>query len=295
MSYPSPLRAIPMEEAVATIVAMRHQEDTGYLSFDFLCQPHLRHLSLDVDADCRKKMAAWSYQVVDFCKFSRESVEISLSYLDRYLLTAAGARAMQDRSVFQLAAMTSLYTAVKIHEPEAMDPKLVSSLSRGTYSPQDVEKMEQILLQALQWRVNPPTSLSFVRKFLELIPAEAMDEETSKTAYDIVKFQTELAVSEYDFINVKASVTAYCSLMNALEVVVEPKVTKYVSIILQEAAGISSSSDQIIEVQSYLYSSLIRQPEFQQIIAEQQAIATPKSAKRLASYEVSPRAATMHI
>ena len=288
-------RTVDMDEAVATIVAMRHQEDTGYISRDFLRQPHLQQLSLDVDSECRKKMAAWSYQVVDFCKFSRESVEIALSYLDRYLLTAAGTRAMEDRAVFQLAAMTSLYTAVKIHEPEAMDPKLVSSLSRGTYSPLDVEKMELILLEALQWRVNPPTALSFVRKFLDLIPTEAMDDSTRKAAYEIVKFQTELAVSEYEFINVKSSITAYCSLMNALEVLVEPKVAKYASIILQEAAGVAMNTDQIIGIQSYLYSSLIRNAEFQQVVARQQAIATPKSAKRLASFEVSPRAATAQI
>ena len=284
-----------MEEALATIVAMRHQEDTGYISKDFLRQPHIRHLSLDVDCECRKKMAAWSYQVVDFCKFNRESVEIALSYLDRYLLTVAGTRAIEDRSVFQLAAMTSLYTAVKIHEPEAMDPKLVSSLSRGTYSPQEVEKMELVLLQSLQWRVNPPTSLSFARKFLELIPAEAMNEEARKSAFDIVTFQTELAVSEYEFINVKSSVTAYCSLMNALEVLVDPKITKYVSVILHEAAGLSTTNDQIIEIQSFLYSSLVRHPEFQQVLARQQTIATPKSAKRLTSFDVSPRAANVQI
>ena len=54
-------------------------------------------------------------------------------------------------------------------------------------------------------------------------------------------------------------------------------------------------TDQIIGIQSYLYSSLIRNAEFQQVVARQQAIATPKSAKRLASFEVSPRAATAQI
>jgi len=298
MSYSPPQRTVTMDEAVATIVAMRHQEDTGYLSRDFLRQPHLRQLALDVDAGCRKKMAAWSYQVVDFCKFNRESVEISLSYLDRYLHTPSGTRALQDRSVFQLAAMTSLYTAVKINEPEAMDPKLVSSLSRGTYSPDDVEKMEQILLEALQWRVNPPTALSFVRKFLELIPSDVVDDATRKAAYDITKFQAELAVSEYEFISVRASVTAYCSLVNSLETLVEPNVIKYVSIILQEAAGICGTDNQIVEVQNYLFTAVMRQPEFQHVTQKHASsvASSPKPAsKRRASFEVSPRAATVQL
>lgn len=287
--FPSPNTTLAMEEAIATIMAMRHQEDTGYLSRDFLHQPHIINLALDVDSDCRKKMCQWSYQVVDFCKFNRESVEISLNLLDRYLLTPAGVRALQDRSIFQLAAMTALYTAVKIHEPEAMDPKLVSSLSRGTYSPDDVEKMEQILLKSLNWRVNPPTALSFVRQFLDLIPAEAMKAEERKIAYDITKLQTEVAVSEYSFVNVKASVTAYCSLMNALEEILEPGVFKYVSVMLQEAAGIRTSDQQVMEVQKFLYSGVVRQSKNQNAVEKHspETLATVKPYQVF--YEYSPR------
>ena len=250
-----------MEATVETITAMCYQENNGYHAVQFLRHNALPTVSLDVDEDCRKKMVVWSYQVVDFCKFTRESVEIAMSYFDRYLLTPSGIRALEDRTVFQLAAMASLYTAVKIHEPEAMDPKLVSALSRGAYLPQDIEQMEFSILQALQWRVNPPTALSFAREFLKLIPAEAMSEATRIIAYDVTKFQTELAVSESDFVSLKPSVVAYCSFMNALESLeLDPKVIQYVGIIIQEAVGITDSrSDQIQDVQSYLYTAVVRQ------------------------------------
>lgn len=278
-----------MEAAVDTIAAMCHQEATGYITADFLRQSHVAlPVPLDVDEDCRKKMVAWSYQVVDFCKFSRESVEIAMSFLDRFMLTPSGITALQDRSVFQLAAMASLYTAVKIHEPEAMDPKLVSSLSRGTYSPQDIEQMELIILQALEWRVNPPTALSFVREFFHLIPAEAMDEATRKMAYGITQLQTELAAAEYDFVCVKPSVTAYCSFMNSLESLeLDTKVIQYVGIILQQAVGISNSqSGQILDVQSYLCGAVVRQPSFDSMLLP---VSPKPDNSRRSLLTVSPR------
>lgn len=284
-----PRRPSTMEATVDTLAAMCHQEGTGYVTADFIRRGRaVLATALRVDDDCRTKMVTWSYQVVDFCKFSRESVEISLSYLDRFLLTPPGLAALQDRSVFQLAAMASLYTAVKIHEPEAMDPKLVSQLSRGTYSPEDVEEMERVILQALQWRVNPPTALSFVREFYNLIPAEAMSETARSISYDITKFQTELAVSESDFVWVKPSVTAYCSLMISLEsLAIDPKIIQYVGIILQEAVGITDSRCRsILNVQSYLYTAVVRHPAVAGLTAAPATSPKPASRRMVTS---SPR------
>lgn len=287
--------SLSTEASVATIAAMCHQETFGYFTADSLRQRRtLLPIPLDVDEDCRKKMVAWSYQVVDFCKFNRETVEIAMSLFDRFLVTPSGTRALQDRSMFQLAAMTSLYTAVKIHEPEAMDPKLVSSLSRGTYSPEDIEKMEQIILQELHWRVNPPTALSFVREFFNLIPVDAMDESTRKLVFDLTKLQTELAVSENNFVAIKASVAAFCSFMNALEsLCLDPKVIQYVGIMLQEATGISSCcSEQIFDVQSYLHTAVDGQPELQNTVTTK-LLVSPRAVSRRVIVHVSPRS-VMH-
>jgi hypothetical protein len=251
-----------MEEIVEMIHVMRQQEETIYATRDWLTDAnHVNPLCLDVDRACRSKMCAWSYQVVDFCNFQRETVEMSLNYLDRYLLTSTGARALRNRSIFQLAAMTSLYTAVKIHEPEAMDPKLVSSLSRGTYTPKEVEAMEHEILNAIQWRVNPPTALSFVRQFLNLIPHEAMDEEMRANVYDIARFQTEIAAKEYDFMLIKPSITGYCSFINALDSMdLDTKFVQRISALLVQAIGLDLESSIFTNVQNYFYQAVLRQP-----------------------------------
>jgi Cyclin, N-terminal domain/Cyclin, C-terminal domain len=255
-----------MKDAIATIAAMCHQESVGYGKSDYLnastaepgCPP------LDVDADCRRKMAAWCYQVCDFCKFRRETAEIAMISLDRFLQSPTGMPALFDRSLFQLSAMTCLYTAVKIHEPEAMDPNLVSSLSRGTYSPQDVEEMERVILQGVNWRVNPPTTLSFVRQFFNLIPAEAMTVATRNAVYDVTKFQTELAVSDYDFVAVPSSVMAYCSFVNALESlevqILDRKVIQYIASIVQQALGMQNccADHVVLQVQNVLFQAVLQ-------------------------------------
>jgi hypothetical protein len=150
-----------------------------------------------------------------------------------------------------------LYTAVKIHEPEAMDPQLVATLSRGVFAPNEIEAMERQMLPALNWRLNPPTALSFCREFLKLISEEAMDKTMRETAFDLTKLQTELAVREYAFIAVKPSTVAFCSFMNSLEsLIVDEQMLGDIGVIVAETIGIDCNADEVIQVQDCLYESI---------------------------------------
>lgn len=186
---------------------------------------------------------------------------MAISYLDRFLLSDLGFVTLTEPTIYQLAAMTSLYTAIKIHEPEAMDPELISSLSHGAYTIQQVEAMEFGILQAIGWRVNPPTALAFVRLFLALLPHGILDEATKAAAYELTINQTEHAVKDYHFITVKASEIAYVSLMNALEsLCVDSKTYDYVCQILSKVVDVDAESSQILEMQDYLYPKATEHP-----------------------------------
>jgi Cyclin, N-terminal domain/Cyclin, C-terminal domain len=309
---------IDVDATLTTLAAMCQQEETGYKTCPYMYQSQPpqscavvrgpAHCSTassaaadaPVDIDCRNKMAAWCYQVVDFCKFNRETVAISMNYLDRFMRSPSGAVALEDRKVYQLVAMTTLYTAVKIHEPEAMDPKLVSTLSRGTYSPAQVEAMEATILPALQWRLNPPTAMAFVRQLLDLLPLHIIDSYQRDAVYDLSKFQTELAVSEYDFLNVHASIVGYCALMNALESVgVDDNTLAYMSIVFSQAIHccLDGQSDTVYEVQNWLYKAVLNQPATHGFSihspnsASSSSLSDNKAIQRTSSIEVSPRSA----
>lgn len=254
---------VTAEDAAASIEAMRMQEESGYKTDDYMfqAQPEFHILKgpqqQPVDTECRKKMSEWCFQVVDFCKFNRETVAIAMSYLDRFLMTPSGNDAMTDRKVFQLAAMTSLYTAIKIHEPEAMEPKVIASLSRGAYTEDEVTAMELRIISAIKWRMNPPTAMAFVHHFLSLLPKGAMTDSEKAKTIELAKFQTELAVNAYEFVGVNASTVAFASLCNALNCCnldcdVECELLNNIA----EVASINNHNDEMRSVQDKLYNAV---------------------------------------
>lgn len=253
-----------LEDVTSTIQVMRMQEETAYNVSDYLSQEHgPLHIAntphCPVDVDCRFKMAEWCYQVVDFCKFNRETVNIAMSYLDRFLCTEVGREALADRRVFQLAAMTCLYTAVKIHEPEAMEPKTVAGLSRGAYTADQVEAMERSILEALDWRMNPPTAMAFLQHFFELVSHRFLTPAVRETVLDLAKFQIELAVSEYSFATLNPSTIAFSSLMNAVESIDE-NMAHNLRQILAKSASIDCDSLLVQQTQTRLYEVITKQP-----------------------------------
>jgi hypothetical protein len=248
------------EDIASTIKAMRQQE-ASYQCLDYLRpkslmqrlkRPHAG-TTPPVDAECRFKMAEWCYQVVDVCKFNRETVAIAMSYLDRYMSTqVAESPALDDRKVFQLIAMTCLYTAIKIHEPEAMEPRIIAQLSRGA---EQVTDMELAILNAIQWRMNPPTTLSF--NFLALLPETMMSSNGRDTVYELAKFQAESGIHEYSLVTVDASTVATSSIINALETVpcsktmdIKMILATKVSLIDVESRLVTATQDKLYEVVS---------------------------------------------
>lgn len=280
------------DDISSTIQAMRMQESRGYKCADYLShrqQSHKPCHASPVDAECRFKMVEWCYQVVDFCKFGRETVAIAMSYLDRYLMTEAGRPALDDRKIFQLAAITSVYTAIKIHEPQAMESKVVAKLSRGTYTEQQVTDMEMSILVAIEWRMNPPTALSFLNAFFALLPEGTMIQMEQDAMYEFAKFQTELAVNEFSLVAIDASTVAFSALLNALETIAAGTID--VAATLAKVSCIDSESNLVLETKDMLYQAVRRGVSSTTGPAVQLAPKSPTKiyVGRRGSVHVSPR------
>ena len=175
-----------------------------------------------VSSSDRAKMIEWSFQVCDFCKFRRETVSRSSSYLDRFLSTTSprALKAKVDKRIYQLCAMTSLYIAVKLFEPLAMDATLLSEISHGCYEADEILSTEEEILTALQWRVSGcPISHDFVHDILSLLPPSAYvgDETTAMTILDFARFQCEIAVCDYGLSMRKKSTVALAAILNSIE------------------------------------------------------------------------------
>jgi hypothetical protein len=255
------------EEVIASIKVMRVQEATAYaIAPDYLHQhqPPINVMmgplipkSIPVDAECRFKMAEWKHQVVDFCKFQRETVAISMSYLDRFLASPSGNEARNNRKIFQLAAMASLYTAIKVNEPEAVDPKTIAGLSRGAHNKEEVETMERQIIGAIDWRLHPPTALAFCHCFFALLPD--METDKRETVLKLATFQTEVAVSDYFFVGINPSTIAFAAIVNAFQSLNNKDDIKALQK-LATTVGIDLKSKELLDVKNMLFQSMVLSP-----------------------------------
>jgi len=205
---------------------MRKQE-SSYLCKDYMVNAHSSGSSKTqvsakdvpskfIDQQCRVLMCHWSYQLIDQCNLHRETVAIAMSYIDRFLCTKEGQNILKSRRKYQLACVSCLFIAIKLNEDTAVSAQLLASISRGMHTAKQIEEMELKLLAGLDWLLHPPTSLSFVQKYLRLM---ALDKSREEAVFELAKFQTEVAVQEYAFVTSCPSEIAFCAIMNALDAV----------------------------------------------------------------------------
>ena len=144
-----------MQEDLYKVLAAMLEQERAYLCHNYL-ELNSDCSDIEIDDTCRSKMCEWVYQVVDCTRLQRETAAVSMSYLDRFMCTSSPSalRASLDRKEYQLVALTTLYIATKIFEPFAMDASLVSRLSRGLHSTEEIIALEYEILLALQWKVN---------------------------------------------------------------------------------------------------------------------------------------------
>jgi Cyclin, N-terminal domain len=157
-----------MVDLVERITVMLEQETKHYFTEDYLSSEFQQTLaSIVADTDdlippvagtatsssassstsgineiWREKICEWSYQVIDHFAFSREVVSISIHYLDRYLATR-----QVNKKMFQLAAMTTLYIAIKLYEPGRLSMQSMIELSRGYFLVEQMVAMEMSILR----------------------------------------------------------------------------------------------------------------------------------------------------
>jgi lipoyl(octanoyl) transferase len=98
--------------------------------------------SCNINEVWREKICEWSYQVIDHFDFSREIASVSIHYLDRYLATR-----QVNKKMFQLAAMTSLFLAIKLYEPGRLSMSSMIELSRGYFMVEQMGAMETAILR----------------------------------------------------------------------------------------------------------------------------------------------------
>merc|ERR1712150_67126 len=140
---------------------------------------------------------------------------------------------------------------------------------------EEVEDMEFHILSAISWHVNPPTTLSFVRNCLDLIDNNNVDKSVRDKMYALSKVQSELSVTDPQYLTYKPSMIAYCSLMNCLKIIgMDEESTESIRMtlilsLLWPFHDISEQAVLIAQVQESLYKACLRKPETTHIFLQE--------------------------
>jgi len=177
--------------------------------------PHL-------NSSWREKICLWSFSVVDHFDLSRDVVAVSMSLFDRFLATRGD---QCNGSTALLTALTTLYVAIKVNEVQRISLGTLAKLSRGQFAPRDIEEMEWNVLTSLDWKIHPPTSMSFVSHLLLLLPPQ-IDDACKEEIYSLSRYITELSVCDSAFVEVNPSSVAFAAILISLE---DPNHRKFIS------------------------------------------------------------------
>jgi len=186
----------------------------------------------------RRKICEWKYQLVDYYNIDREIVAVSMNHLDRYISLSDNTINM-DKKQFQLAAMTCLFLATKIYEPNyeiqaggkavrkrnKISISTLVELSRGFFDRRNFIEMEQVLLFRLSWRTVPPTAVQFIQQLLDFLvveedkfsPRTKLAGDEIRAVYESARYLAELSVCVYDLAALqRPSSVAIAAIWNAL-------------------------------------------------------------------------------
>jgi Cyclin, N-terminal domain len=218
--------------ALDQIAAMQTQEESHYRRDSILKSlvHGNEHRVDDADEDpfdlplyleWRTCMIRWHLHIAQTCKFHTSTIEIAMLLLDQFVATAPTNVTTNARR-FQMASMACLYLSAKIHEEHCLTPEQMATMSSGRFEAHEIVDMEQEILVALKWRVNPPTASSYVRVLLSQLESQLSTKDDSNRIARILQVadaHIELALVAGSIISVDTLSIAITCLHMALNCV----------------------------------------------------------------------------
>ncbi|EFA08020.1 G2/mitotic-specific cyclin-A [Tribolium castaneum] len=151
-----------------------------------IIKPYYMTKQLHLNWEMRSVLVDWLVSVAHEYKMSNNTVHLTVNYLDRFLSNIS-----VIRSKFQLVGATAMMIAGKVEDVYPPDSKEWSYLTRDAFSVNEIHKMEQFMLRVLNFEMNPPTILDFIKR---LCSKHKVDKKTTYLAM----YLSELVLLEGD-------------------------------------------------------------------------------------------------
>ena len=228
-------------------VMQQQERSASYRITDYISRPNSAVTPSDREALCN-----WGYRIIAACDSakSRSAVVVAISYFDRFLSsrTPMANRALSDTYYFQLAFVTSLVIALKVHAGFNVEHDFVGSVfCRNNYETEEITQMEIRIIQALRWKMSGPNAHDFIDYFLEVTPGidGSYKEFVTKFSKDLV----ELAVIRYNVAVQYPSVIAFTAIRCTLHLYCIDLLTRSSSLsFLETISGVRNPWNDIVLV-----------------------------------------------
>lgn len=216
------------------------------LKFDYSGDSHVNNF-------CRVKMIDWIDRMSSFFNLSDGVTTLALNIIDRFLETALGEEARNDRRLYRNVSVTALYVAMKIVHPEQWNISTLkfANLINDTVSSDQLEILEERILFGLGWYVNPAAPIEYCERLLQVISNEENENKNSlmrrTSSHDcvvdissidslsrkewlqrnrsrideLIHLQMNAALRDHNFIQVTSSCIAAAAIVNALNILGE--------------------------------------------------------------------------
>ncbi|XP_065168717.1 LOW QUALITY PROTEIN: G2/mitotic-specific cyclin-B2-like [Atheta coriaria] len=145
----------------------------------------------------RAALINWIVEACDSFKFTKETLHMSVSLIDRYL--ARNHRITTQN--LQLVGIAAMLIAHKYEETNFISMEDWEYCCDHAYKNSEILSMEKDMLHRMDFYVGRPTSITFLRRYHKVILA-------SLRHHELGKYLIELALMEYDLCAVKPSMHA---------------------------------------------------------------------------------------
>ncbi|KAE8647502.1 cyclin-D3-3 [Cucumis sativus] len=119
--------------------------------------------------EARNEALSWIFRVKHHYAFSVLTSLLAVNYFDRFV---SNVRFQRDKPwMSQLAAVACLSLAAKVEEtqvPLLLDLQVVES--KFVFEAKTIQRMELLVLSALQWKMHPVTPISFFHHIIRRLP-----------------------------------------------------------------------------------------------------------------------------
>ena len=153
---------IPLLEQLETLNLLLQKEQQNTLN---IRSDYIDSIQKDgMNEKWRSRLCNWMFDLGRHYNYPQDVIACAIHYMDKYLSTES-----VDKTSMQLLSITSLFIASKMHTSHPIQIDEIHILTQDTFSNKCVYQMEANITKKVNWNLNPSTSFSFARLFLNIL------------------------------------------------------------------------------------------------------------------------------